>query len=636
MSQPDEDLSEPFTTAQSYLSTPSPQMPVNRRIISLPNTADAERNILTQRFTKSPRLSSPASSAMMCARDEAVPLSNGASTVATTTALPPMTVDDEVQAHTLRDDNRVQIQVIDTRLKNMSLSIPETRLAVYFELSDEGSVVKSSSVVHTEQPAKGVEVLCVAQSPADVDYTTEVELKAPRVESKLTNIKCQIVYDPGRDDCVLINRTGRSLYLVNLKHPFTYKLIQPSIQYSTGPGLWGIADIQSNDVVYDCIVKFLLLGRRHIVSIAPQSGATNNERLPERQALDASSATDIATHSPSSPRLMKNLQSNAEKATKNPLLDLKDGDLANIQAPLPTTAFRQEASTYQLRLKTKVSPEGVASVFSCEHSLIPGEMAVKVIDYETEPLSELGLVYCSKLWKQEKDILRKLNHVCFCLLLFLVNFWRLFNNFMSIQTNIVSLMAFDGRLLALHLELLPESLAQGRDSPFSLSDASKIYSNVSSALLYLEQEGIVHNDIKPSNIAYSASRGAVLLDFGIASLSNELSGGGSPWYLPPEFTSSSIRSPAGDIWALGIIMLYVLNKIQYPETMAESWSINEIRKASSAAKKQMMAWLEIIYSARNLLDGTSPIEYATFLMLDENPVSRMKAKGIQNTLDFVQ
>lgn len=205
-----------------------------------------------------------------------------------------------------------------------------------------------------------------------------------------------------------------------------------------------------------------------------------------------------------------------------------------------------------------------------------------------------------------------------------------------VQRNIVSLKAFDGRLLALHLELLPPSLAQGLNSPFRPSDASKILKTVSSALKYLESKGIVHNDIKPSNIAYSPGRGAVLFDFGIASLSNEARLGGSPWYTPPELTHSANGSPAGDIWALGIIMLYILNKIQYPESIVESWDITKVRNSSSTAKKQMLAWLDRIYSARDRLDKKSPIEYATFLMLDEEQHSRITAAGIQNTLDYLE
>lgn len=191
-------------------------------------------------------------------------------------------------------------------------------------------------------------------------------------------------------------------------------------------------------------------------------------------------------------------------------------------------------------------------------------------------------------------------------------------------------------MLALHLELLPPSLARGRDSPFRPSDASKILNNISSALTYLEAKGIVHNDIKPSNIAYSSSRGAVLFDFGISSLSNEFKLGGSPWYIPPELMYSSKRCSAGDVWAFGILMLYILKKIQYPENMMKSWRISEIRERTSKAKKQMKVWLDFIKNARKGLDQANPIEYVTFRMLDKDQHSRIMAAQIQDTLQYLQ
>lgn len=190
-------------------------------------------------------------------------------------------------------------------------------------------------------------------------------------------------------------------------------------------------------------------------------------------------------------------------------------------------------------------------------------------------------------------------------------------------------------MLALHLELLPPSLAQGRDSPFRPSDASKILQTISSALTYLEKKSIVHNDIKPSNIAYSPGRGAVLFDFGIASLSNEAKFGGSPWYIPPELMESLERYSAGDVWAFGITMLYILKKIRYPETMVKSWSIRGIRDKASEAEKQMQVWLDIINNAREGLDQTNPIEYVTFRMLDEDQHSRITAADIQDALEYL-
>lgn len=71
----------------------------------------------------------------------------------------------------------------------------------------------------------------------------------------------------------------------------------------------------------------------------------------------------------------------------------------------------------------------------------------------------------------------------------------------------------------------------------------------------------------PANITYSPQRGAVLIDFEMATFTTgDTSSGGTPWCLPPEFVDSyKNRGAPGDIWALGMTMLYVLGKIGLPE-----------------------------------------------------------------------
>lgn len=81
----------------------------------------------------------------------------------------------------------------------------------------------------------------------------------------------------------------------------------------------------------------------------------------------------------------------------------------------------------------------------------------------------------------------------------------------------MSLKAFDGRVFAVYVEHLPQSLNRGL-SPFMSSDAATILHDTSSALAYLVTQQVVHNNIKPENIAYSPERSAILLDFGLATL----------------------------------------------------------------------------------------------------------------------
>lgn len=183
----------------------------------------------------------------------------------------------------------------------------------------------------------------------------------------------------------------------------------------------------------------------------------------------------------------------------------------------------------------------------------------------------------------------------------------------------MSLEAFDGRMFALYLELLPLSLERGIQSPFTKSDAHRILLDISSALSYLANLQIAHNDIKPGNIAYSPQRGAVLFDFGGACYLNKKPNIGTAWYLPPEFIED--RGLPGDIWAMGITMLYVLQKIGIPENTAKNWDIQELfaSEEENAAKAQMRGWLEFIAEKRAELDrkdGTG-VENAVYQMLDK-------------------
>jgi len=65
----------------------------------------------------------------------------------------------------------------------------------------------------------------------------------------------------------------------------------------------------------------------------------------------------------------------------------------------------------------------------------------------------------------------------------------------------------EGRSLSEHLE------AVGR---LELREAARIVKQVASALDALHAAGLVHRDVKPSNVMLDAERGALLTDFGLA------------------------------------------------------------------------------------------------------------------------
>ncbi len=90
------------------------------------------------------------------------------------------------------------------------------------------------------------------------------------------------------------------------------------------------------------------------------------------------------------------------------------------------------------------------------------------------------------------------------------------------------------------------------------AEASRIIREMGSALDYAHGKGVVHRDVKPSNIILNQQGQAILVDFGLALLTDRGSRGevfGTPYYMAPEqVRSSSHAVPQSDLYALGVIL----------------------------------------------------------------------------------
>lgn len=106
------------------------------------------------------------------------------------------------------------------------------------------------------------------------------------------------------------------------------------------------------------------------------------------------------------------------------------------------------------------------------------------------------------------------------------------------------------------------------EGPMSEDEARVLGAQIADGLAYAHARGIVHRDVKPSNIVLLPEGRAVLTDFGIArdleqaerTATGEVLG--SPAYLAPEQVTGAPLTTAVDVYALGLVLLEAVSGVR--------------------------------------------------------------------------
>jgi serine/threonine protein kinase len=202
------------------------------------------------------------------------------------------------------------------------------------------------------------------------------------------------------------------------------------------------------------------------------------------------------------------------------------------------------------RITERLGMGGMAVVYKAYDTRLERDVAIKIIRTEAIPAEQHNLI--TKRFEREARSQAKLAHP---------NIVQVFSSGEINEHPYLVMTYLDGGTLK-------EKIGQ----PYEFQKAIDWLLPIAQALSYAHMLGIIHRDVKPSNILFDSMGNPVLADFGIAKIieNSEMTltgtglGVGTPEYMAPEqWVGDAV--PASDQYALGTV-LYELLTGQKPYT----------------------------------------------------------------------
>ncbi|HET8775795.1 MAG TPA: serine/threonine-protein kinase [Thermoanaerobaculia bacterium] len=154
-------------------------------------------------------------------------------------------------------------------------------------------------------------------------------------------------------------------------------------------------------------------------------------------------------------------------------------------------------------------------------------------------------------------------------------------SFAELQSSFLSDVPFDPDA---RIAIRRRPAAEGKLSAVYLGHVRETFRQLAEALAFLHAHGVVHRDVKPTNVLITPEGRVVLLDFGLAidaASDPALEAGfviGTPGYMSPEQIAMARATPASDWYSFGVMLYQALTgRKPFPATNAADMLDQQLR-----------------------------------------------------------